>query len=175
MLVKGITSPSKSLDVASAVIDIEFIQNNQVMNIASLHDNRKFLVTSLRTFQTVYEVNLQFTPTHLALDPRKNLMLITGRNWESKEDDVDKHMVLNINDEQDDSELEADNDIDFFKIRLRIKDKWQFNMNDALIESFIYLPYKEAYRAREKELLKHMKEEVDIVNNINIISIFSMG
>ena len=48
-------------------------------------------------------------------------------------------------------------------------------MNDAFIESFIYLPDKEVYKERQKELLEHLKTEVDIINNINIISIFSMG
>ena len=95
MLVKGITSPSRSLDISSPIIDMRFIQNNQVMNLASIHESNQFIVTSLRTFQTVFELNLSFIPSELALDPKKNLMLITGRDEIKDKQIVDK---INEND-----------------------------------------------------------------------------
>lgn len=65
--------------------------------------------------------------------------------------------------------------MDFYMVHLRLKDNWQFSLNDAYVESFMSLPCIEQYDPRQKELLKYMKDEVDLVNNLNIISIFANG
>ena len=90
-------------------------------------------------------MKLNFRPSELAIDPMKHFILITGI-----EEDSDGPVGQKIeNDESSsDSFVKTDDDLDFLKIRLRIKDKWQFNMNDALIESFIYLPDIDVYKER---------------------------
>jgi len=63
---------------------------------------------------------------------------------------------------------------DFLKIMLRLKDDWNFNMNDALISSFTTLSIDlEDEKTRYDELIPLMQNEIDLVNNINILSIFA--
>jgi len=63
---------------------------------------------------------------------------------------------------------------DFLKIMLRLKDDWNFNMTDALISSFTTLSIDlEDEKTRYDELIPLMQNEIDLVNNINILSIFA--
>lgn len=71
-------------------------------------------------------------------------------------------------------ELKDSDEKDFLKIMLRLKDDWRFNMNDALINTFTTLSIDiDDERNRHNELIPQMQNEIDLINNINILSIFS--
>jgi hypothetical protein len=65
--------------------------------------------------------------------------------------------------------------MDFFKLKLRMKDIDKFNLNDGLIEAYKSLPDKKIYDERRNELEKIIRDEIDLVNNVNILSIFAMS
>ena len=70
---------------------------------------------------------------------------------------------------------ESDTTFDYLKINLRIKDNWKFNMNDALIQTFTTLSTDNADElARYEELIPQIIDEIDLISNVNILSIFSM-
>jgi len=57
---------------------------------------------------------------------------------------------------------------------LRLKDDWKFNMNDALINTFTTLSIdNDDEKIRHDELIPLMQTEIDLINNINILSIFA--
>jgi len=57
---------------------------------------------------------------------------------------------------------------------LRLKDDWKFNMNDALINTFTTLSIElEDEKTRHDELIPVMKNEIDLINNINVLHIFA--
>lgn len=65
--------------------------------------------------------------------------------------------------------------IDFFKINLHMKDTDKFNLNDAFIEVYQTLPSTPEYDARRQELDRIMRDEIDIINNVNILSFFAIS
>lgn len=156
MLEKDITVPSQKLLITSPVTQMQFLQNHMLMNLVSLHEDNRLQVTSLRTKTTVYSLDLTFTPTHLAIDPNLNFMVITGNTWDAEvKNKEENEFVAHLDGEPDqgDASPVEDSRPDMLKISLRIKDTWKFNLNDAFIESFIHLPNNEAHNKKEQHLL----------------------
>lgn len=92
--------------------------------------------------------------------------MTAARSWEVDEGDDYLHEF-----NQDDGGSE----MDYFKINLRLKDIDRFNLNDGFIEAFKSLPTKATYAERRSELEKIIRDEIDLVNNVNILSIFAMS
>lgn len=86
-------------------------------------------------------------PAKIATDPKNDHLLITGDAWNAEAEGV--NYLHEFNQEQIGYESE---DFDFFKIKLRMKDRDRFNLNDAFIEAYKSLPTDPEYEARRLEL-----------------------
>ena len=60
-------------------------------------------------------------------------------------------------------------------INLKLKERDRFNLNDAFIEAYKALPASEDYNQRREELQNIVHDEVDLLKNVNILSIFAMS
>ena len=65
-------------------------------------------------------------------------------------------------------------DVSFIKIGMNLKERASFNLNDGFIEAYKSLPATKVYDDYRKVLSKKMIDEVDLINNINILTLFSV-
>ena len=70
--------------------------------------------------------------------------------------------------------LDDESQVAYIRINLRLKENANFDLNDGFIEAYKSLPITEEYEDYRLELQKKMVNSIDIINNINILSIFSV-
>ena len=113
------------------------------------------------------------------MDPENKFLILTAfpKTWNAKENSDYYHdFNREVQGGSKYDKLERDDTaMDFFKINLRMKDTNKFNLNDAFIEVYTTLPSTSQYDARRKELDRIIRDEIDIINNFNILSIFAIS
>ena len=137
----------------------------------TIHADKTIKITSVRTKQMIFEKELPFKPRSIVLSPDLNDLYIT---LETCENDVDQIDELKENYSDFEWRAVTRKGIAYMKIHLRLKDNLTFNMNDAFIEAYKVLPATIDYKKYRSDLDKRMVDEVDLVNNINILSVIAV-